>query len=441
MKCDELGNVYVTGSHRHLGHQSFVGVPRDRQRPGGGRQHRLGRRWLEGALRLRHDVAVPHPDEGGGAKASFMRVHDAGVDRRERPSLPYPGGLEVSTSRGADGRRLAERGEGGENGRPTNGRRTGEHRRAGEDRHEPAGLPEIGGVARPGARHRWGSAAWRPPAARRARAQAHPLPRPVSRPTHSARSARPWSRRCRRTSRASTSWPRPRRWAEHLQGLQAEERPAVADRVRQFVFGQLMADRGPHEADRLLAAHVQDGGTGQGRDHDRVQQRLATQIQQIRRSSTRDATPSRPSARHRRLSTEPSSTATTTACSSSRIQGGSADALRVLDRRQLRSRSASCRPRAWRKTWARRATSSSCRASRRPRPARTSREATRPGWPSSPTSRSSAPSPAVDRLGRQDRGGAVPLDSPRTDQRLRVAVPGRPGHHEQLAAVASPLCP
>ena len=64
MKCDERGNIWVTGPRRSVGHLRRWRAPR---RGRGGRecrQSRLGRRGLEDALDPELHLAVPREDEG-----------------------------------------------------------------------------------------------------------------------------------------------------------------------------------------------------------------------------------------------------------------------------------------------------------------------------------------------------------------------------------------
>ena len=65
MKCDERGNIWVSGPARRLGVQPGRRAPRRRRDAREHRQPRLGRRRLADAVHRRLDVRVPHRDEGG----------------------------------------------------------------------------------------------------------------------------------------------------------------------------------------------------------------------------------------------------------------------------------------------------------------------------------------------------------------------------------------
>ena len=66
MKCDERGNVWVTGPGWHLGHLTRGRAPRGGGRAGGRREPRLGRPRLEDALHRRVHVHL-HAAHGGRA--------------------------------------------------------------------------------------------------------------------------------------------------------------------------------------------------------------------------------------------------------------------------------------------------------------------------------------------------------------------------------------
>ena len=63
MKCDERGNVWVTGSGRRLGLCAIRRADREAAYPGGGRQSRLGRQRIAHAVRDRDALGLSPDDE------------------------------------------------------------------------------------------------------------------------------------------------------------------------------------------------------------------------------------------------------------------------------------------------------------------------------------------------------------------------------------------
>ncbi len=64
MKCDENGNIWVTGPGRHLGHLGVRRAPGDDPRAGEHRQPDVGRSRLAHAVHPELDVALRHRDQG-----------------------------------------------------------------------------------------------------------------------------------------------------------------------------------------------------------------------------------------------------------------------------------------------------------------------------------------------------------------------------------------
>ena len=83
MKCDERGNIWVTGPGRDLGHLRRRRAPRDGPRPREHREPHVGRRRLAHALHPELDLALRDPNHRRPAPRALHAL--GGEDERRRP--------------------------------------------------------------------------------------------------------------------------------------------------------------------------------------------------------------------------------------------------------------------------------------------------------------------------------------------------------------------